>query len=305
MLAVRAHGPQKEKKFMQTIGERLEEARKRKGISLREAAEATKIRGDFLSNIEQNKFDFDLPEIYKRGFLKNYARFLKLDVEKILTDYSAQQLGNSRLGKKAGAEWFGQMETKKSEKAEVPETTEKEDSLGRIAPNSSSASNAYRQSTSTEEPETKHRRERDDENDKTFYLKIGLIFVGTLVLVFVIFGLIWAILGSGGSETVDATTPELRDTPSASETLAGGDTTAPISSNSVTLRASGNVYVLVRQKEDDSELYRKTMAAGESTTLEKSGPVDILFTAGENLTIEHGGERLRPSASGTAKITIP
>ena len=99
---------------MQTIGERLEEARKRKGISLREAAEATKIRGDFLSNIEQNKFDFDLPEIYKRGFLKNYARFLKLDVEKILTDYNAQQLSNSRLGKKAGAEWFGQMEVKKS-----------------------------------------------------------------------------------------------------------------------------------------------------------------------------------------------
>ena len=29
---------------MQSIGERLEEARKKKGISLREAAEATKIR---------------------------------------------------------------------------------------------------------------------------------------------------------------------------------------------------------------------------------------------------------------------
>jgi hypothetical protein len=71
------------------------------------------------------------------------------------------------------------------------------------------------------------------------------------------------------------------------------------------LRASGNVYVLVRQKEDDTELYRKTMSEGESVTLEKSGPVDILFTAGEFLTIEHGGERMRPSSSGTAKITIP
>jgi len=106
---------------MQTIGERLEEARKRRGISLREAAEATKIRGDFLANIEQNKFDFDLPEIYKRGFLKNYARYLKLDVEKLLTDYNTQQLSNSRLGKKAGSEWFGQMEIKKPERAEAPE----------------------------------------------------------------------------------------------------------------------------------------------------------------------------------------
>ena len=100
---------------MQSIGERLEEARKRKGISLREAAEATKIRSDFLGYIEQNKMDFSLPEIYKRGFLKNYARYLKLDYDKIMTDYNAQELSKSRLGKKAGSEWFGQMEVKKNE----------------------------------------------------------------------------------------------------------------------------------------------------------------------------------------------
>ncbi len=88
---------------MQTIGERLEDARKRKGISLREAAEATKIRSDFLSNIEQNKFEFELPEIYKRGFIKNYARYLKLDPEKVINDYSAQLLSKTR-SKKGGAE---------------------------------------------------------------------------------------------------------------------------------------------------------------------------------------------------------
>ena len=42
---------------MQTIGERLEEARKKKGLSLREAAEATKIRGDYLQKFEGNQFD--------------------------------------------------------------------------------------------------------------------------------------------------------------------------------------------------------------------------------------------------------
>ena len=36
---------------MQTIGERLEEARKKRGLSLREAAEATKIRGDYLQKL--------------------------------------------------------------------------------------------------------------------------------------------------------------------------------------------------------------------------------------------------------------
>ena len=112
---------------MQSIGERLEEARKRKGISLREAAEATKIRSDFLGYIEQNKMDFDLPEIYKRGFLKNYARYLKLDHDKIMTDYNAQQLSKSRLGKKGGSEWFGQMEVEKATGEESPDHSDSEE----------------------------------------------------------------------------------------------------------------------------------------------------------------------------------
>jgi cytoskeleton protein RodZ len=61
---------------MQTIGERLEEARKRKGVSIREAAETTKIRGDYLQKFEANSFDVDLPPLYVRGFLRSYARFL-------------------------------------------------------------------------------------------------------------------------------------------------------------------------------------------------------------------------------------
>jgi len=275
---------------MQSIGERLEEARKRKGISLREAAEATKIRSDFLGYIEQNQMDFDLPELYKRGFLKNYARYLKLDVEKIMTDYTAQQLGNSRLGKKGGAEWFGQMEVKKAESEESADRAESEEQApyGRIA-----AKPAQREDAQANE---------EEEADKTFYMKIGLIFAGTLALVFVVFGLIWAILGSGGSDETELS-PELRDS---SEITQAADTTTPqaIDANSVTLVASGNVYVLVRQQSDDKELYRKTMSAGETVTLQKDGAVDILFTAGENILIETGGERLRPSTSGTAKITI-
>ncbi len=78
---------------MHTIGERLEEARKRQGLSIREAAEATKIRSDFLTNMEANLFNFPLPEIYRRGFLRVYATYLKLDPEKLLTDYHAIQLG--------------------------------------------------------------------------------------------------------------------------------------------------------------------------------------------------------------------
>ncbi len=74
---------------MQTIGERLLEARQRRGVSIREAAEATKVRGDYLMAMEANQFDnIPLADVYKRGFLKIYARFLRLDADRIIGEYN-------------------------------------------------------------------------------------------------------------------------------------------------------------------------------------------------------------------------
>ena len=275
---------------MQSIGERLEEARKRKGISLREAAEVTKIRSDFLSYIEQNKMDFSLPEIYKRGFLKNYARYLKLDYDKIMTDYNAQQLSKSRLGKKAGSEWFGQMEVKKTEGEELTDHSESEEptSYGRITAKPAHA----------EEVEI---NEDGAEADKTFYMKIGLVFVGTLALVFVVFGLIWAILGSNSDNTADA--PELSDNPEITQPTDSNPEV--VDSNSVTLFAKGGkVYVTVTQKDDGERIYRGAIEVDSPLTLDKNGPVEIVFTRGEHLVIETGDELFRPAASGASQITI-
>lgn len=272
---------------MQNIGERLEEARKRKGISLREAAEATKIRSDFLGLIEQNKFDFDLPEIYKRGFIKNYARYLKLDPESIIADYSADLLSKSRTGKKGGAELFGTMEVKGGSPEEASSSSSSTSSYGRIS------------STPAPKETEKEEANAEDDSDKIFYIKAGLVAVGTLALVFVIFGLIKAILSSDA----EPETTEPIDPPAITESIESA--TPAVGADSISLIASGNVYVLVKQRNDNQELYRKTMSGGETVTLTKSGPVDILFTAGENLVIDHAGERLRPSSSGTAKISIP
>ena len=276
---------------MQSIGERFEEARKRKGISLREAAEATKIRSDFLGNIEQNKFNFDLPEIYKRGFLKNYARYLKLDPENILTDYSAHLLSKSRSSTK-GAELFGSMDVRGTS-TEAEDNQHEEASYGRIS--------AHAPADDTEEDEPNF----EDESDKIFYIKAGLVAIGTLALVVVIFGLIKAILGSGDDSEIEAA--DLRDPAAITETIESAESSNPASTEeSITLIASDNVYVLVKQRNDNQELFRKTLSGGETITLAKSGPIDILFTAGENLIIVNpAGEKLRPKGAGTAKISIP
>lgn len=96
---------------MQTIGERLEEARKRKGLSIREAADATKILGDYLSKFETNQFNINLPEIYVRGFLRSYASYLGLPAEKIITDYKALgSHGDEKSARGLTRESYGRME---------------------------------------------------------------------------------------------------------------------------------------------------------------------------------------------------
>lgn len=76
------------------VGQKLEEARKRKGVSLREVSESTKIRGDYLSAIESGNLEINLPEVYLRGFVRLYAKFLGLDQDAMVAELDAD-LGKS------------------------------------------------------------------------------------------------------------------------------------------------------------------------------------------------------------------
>jgi cytoskeleton protein RodZ len=95
---------------MQTIGERLEEARKRKGISVREAAESTKIRSDYLQKFEANTFDIDLPPLYIRGFIRTYAKFLDLDAERLVGDVDAALTRDGKPARREQREALGRVE---------------------------------------------------------------------------------------------------------------------------------------------------------------------------------------------------
>ena len=107
--------------------------------------------------------------------------------------------------------------------------------------------------------------------------------------------------GSGSDDTAEA--PEQSD--NAEITQPADTMPAIVDSNSVTLFAKGgSVYVTVTQKNDGERIYRGAIEVDSPLTLDKSGPVEIMFTRGEYLVIESGDERFRPSASGAAKITI-
>jgi cytoskeletal protein RodZ len=110
------------------IGQKLEEARNRKGISLREASESTKIRGDYLSAFESSSFDINLPEVYLRGFVRLYARFLDLDQDAVLADLDLE-LGNtnSKLSKKS----LGSISSNESDSSEFSNTASTSNSVSR------------------------------------------------------------------------------------------------------------------------------------------------------------------------------
>ena len=61
------------------LGSTLREARRRQGLELRDAAEATRIRVKFLAALEGERLGELPPEFYARAFLRTYAEFLGLD----------------------------------------------------------------------------------------------------------------------------------------------------------------------------------------------------------------------------------
>lgn len=66
------------------IGAIFSEERKRKNLTLEEISKATKIREEFLGAIEKGDFKALPSSAYAYGFVRNYAKFLGLPVEKSL-----------------------------------------------------------------------------------------------------------------------------------------------------------------------------------------------------------------------------
>ena len=69
---------------VQELGHVLHQARLRKGVSLMEAQQATKIRQSFLAALEDDDYSILPPPVYVRGFIKNYSNYLGLDGQEML-----------------------------------------------------------------------------------------------------------------------------------------------------------------------------------------------------------------------------
>jgi transcriptional regulator with XRE-family HTH domain len=73
---------------MESIGQRLQEAREQLGLTLDEVERGTRIRTYHLEAMERGEFESLPSPVQARGFLHNYAEFLGLDSDALLLQFA-------------------------------------------------------------------------------------------------------------------------------------------------------------------------------------------------------------------------
>src|SRR5438270_11067215 len=70
------------------LGERFRAAREERSLTLSEVGEQLRIRSVYLAAIEEENWEAIGAPVYIRGFLRTYARFLGLDPEEAVGEFT-------------------------------------------------------------------------------------------------------------------------------------------------------------------------------------------------------------------------
>ena len=79
---------------MASFGERLRRERELRGVDLRDVAETTKISLRFLQALESDRVDVLPGGIFPRAFVRQYASYLGLDAERMVSEFLFAHDGN-------------------------------------------------------------------------------------------------------------------------------------------------------------------------------------------------------------------
>jgi len=82
-----------------SFGEELRREREIRGISLKEIADATKISRRFLESLETNDHKTLPAPVFTRGFVREYARYVGLNVEEMVNRYNFAAANDDRIEK--------------------------------------------------------------------------------------------------------------------------------------------------------------------------------------------------------------
>jgi transcriptional regulator with XRE-family HTH domain len=92
-----------------SFGEELRREREIRGISLKEIADATKISKRFLEAIERNDHKTLPAPVFTRGFVREYARYVGLNVEEMVNRYNFAAATDDRIEKPPQVEKYAKV----------------------------------------------------------------------------------------------------------------------------------------------------------------------------------------------------
>ncbi|MDR2812692.1 MAG: helix-turn-helix domain-containing protein [Puniceicoccales bacterium] len=252
----------------ENLGSLFAEVRQRKGLSVEEIAEAIHIKAEYLEAIENEEFDFNLPDIYRRGFYKSYADFLGLDRDEMMAKCPVKPFETLESSRKR-REMVSQVAKKTQEVNFDPLKTSFSDDVDKVG-------------DSREESESLIK-------NKAMVMKTVGIVGGAILLVALLLYLIVGIISHPHQP---------------SKKIAELENIAEFVEKKIIIRASGDVKVMVRSEEDKAKLFSGTVQKGGEQVITYKVPIQIFFDRGEFLVIElANGEFLHPD-SGRGGVRI-
>ena len=291
--------------LMQNIGERLEEARKKKGISLREAAEATKIRGEYLHFFETNKFDLGLTDLYVRGFLRTYALYLKLPADRIVADYAARHRSD-QPARAINPEVYGRVDLPPVSSGAA--TQEDRPAAVTAAVPARPAGKATGSRPPMRAASNYSPRPVPAGGGVAWDLSLIMKLGGMVAcLVVVIIGLTYLL---------SSHKPTVPDKPASTASTTAVPDPAPVPTPTgpkLKIIASGRVHVTVQRSSDNAYLLNDTLATGESREVERNEVLtvnadpraNVKFDLQNGATAQFGMPKDYASASASATIAFP
>lgn len=75
---------------MSAVAEQLRQARLAQGLTIHQVADHTKIRTDHIEALDEGNYNVFSAQIYIRGFVRSYARLLRLDEPQILAQLDVE-----------------------------------------------------------------------------------------------------------------------------------------------------------------------------------------------------------------------
>ncbi|MDR3143289.1 MAG: helix-turn-helix domain-containing protein [Puniceicoccales bacterium] len=239
-----------------SIGKILSEKRLELGLALEEVANTTRIRVDYLEAIEQDQLDFNLPDIYKRGFIKAYAEHLGLDIGEVMKACPIPSY-------------------------EALVSNEKRRGMVSTVARKQAAYVAIEAEAVDEDMSAEHDRPSEVQEEHFSYRKIGIITAVVVVFLATLVG-IFHLSPKHAKPSKSVSSPAL-----------SFEKIAP--HREILLRAKGAVKLIVRDRDSKERIYTGSLQDGEERYIEYEKPIQVYYDRGELLSLEMAnGEILHP-----------